>query len=364
MSAMEKTKVLHIVGALNLGGAETMIMNIFRNIDRSRFQFDFYLSGDSGGFYEEEVLQLGGRILNVGRRKKHPVKYCIELFKLIRKEKYDAIQIHATDAQDGLPAVVARLAGAKKVCLFSHNTSGQSMWRQKVMRVLFMWAVTEPQACSELAAQWMFGKHTGNAKVIPLPIDCELSAYDESVRLQERSKWKIKADEKVIGHIGRFQTQKNHTFLLDIFAEVLKLDQTYKLVLVGDGILRAEIDEKIDKLGLQNHVIQVGQISGASKLMSMFDLFLLPSLYEGFPTVLLEAQANGLPCVASSTITPTIAQTDLIRFLDLELPPEEWANCIVSLHERKNMAMYNQIIAEKYDIKKVSALFAEIYSER
>ena len=154
-----------------------------------------------------------------------------------------------------------------------------------------------------------------------------------------------------------FSTPKNHTFLLDIFAEVLKLDQTYKLVLVGDGILRAEIDEKIDKLGLQNHVIQVGQISGASKLMSMFDLFLLPSLYEGFPTVLLEAQANGLPCIASSTITPTIAQTDLIRFLDLELPPEKWANCIVSLHERKNMAMYNQIIAEKYDIKKVAELW-------
>lgn len=364
MSEMEKTKVLHIVGALNLGGAETMIMNIFRNIDRSRFQFDFYLSGDAGGFYEEEVLQLGGRILNVGRRKKHPVKYCTELFKLIRKEKYDAVQIHATDAQDGLPAVVARLAGGKKVCLFSHCTSGQSMWRQKIMRVLFMWAVTEPQACSELAAQWMFGKHAGKAKVLPLPIDCELSAYNEVVRLQERSKWNIKSDEKIIGHIGRFQLPKNHTFLLDIFAEVLKLDQTYKLVLVGDGILRAEIDEKIDKLRLQNHVVQVGQISGASKLMSMFDLFLLPSLYEGFPTVLLEAQANGLPCIASSTITPTIAQTDLIRFLDLELPPEEWANCIVSLHERKNMAMYNQIIAEKYDIKKVTALFAEIYSER
>ena len=361
---MEKTKVLHIVGALNLGGAETMIMNIFRNIDRSRFQFDFYLSGNSDGFYEEEVLRLGGRIINVGRRKKHPVKYCIELFKLVRKEKYDVIQIHATDAQDGLPAVVVRLAGAKKIYLFSHNTSGQSMWRQKIMRTLFMWAVTDPQACSELAAQWMFGKHAEKAKVIPLPIDCELSAYDETVRLQERSKWNIKSDEKIIGHIGRFQPQKNHTFLLDIFAKVLECDQTYKLVLVGDGNLRAEIDEKIEMLGLREHVIQVGQIPGASKLMSMFDLFLLPSLYEGFPTVLLEAQANGLPCIASSTITPTIAQTDLIQFLDLELSPEEWANCIVSFRERRNMAMYNQIIAERYDIRTVSALFAELYSER
>lgn len=358
-----RIKVLHVVGALNLGGAETMIMNIFRNIDRTRFQFDFYLSGNTGGFYEEEAKELGGRIVNVGRRKQHPFRYCIELFRLIRREKYDVIQIHATDAQDGLPAVVARIAGAKKVCLFSHCSSGQSIWRQKIMRKLFMWAVTHPQACSDFAARWMFGNRNNKVEIIPLPIDCERSKYNPQFRVAERKKWGVN-EQHVIGHIGRFEPPKNHDRLLDIFAEVVKKDTSYRLMLIGTGNLKSQIDTKIRELGLEQYVIQMGQVDGACIELSMFDVFLMPSLFEGFPTVLLEAQANGLPCIVSSAITPTIAQTDLIQFLDLELPPEEWANCIISLHKRENEEMYNRIIAERYDVKKVTALFAEIYSAR
>lgn len=359
-----RVKVLHIVGALNLGGAETMIMNIFRNIDRTRFQFDFYLSGNSGGFYEDEAKKLGGRIINVGRRKKHPVRYCVELFRLIRKEKYDAVQIHATDAQDGLPAVVARIAGARKVCLFSHSTSGQSQRRQRIMQKLFMWAVTEPQACSCLAAQWMFGRHTSKVQIIPLPVNTEESRYDESVRLNERAKLHIESDEKVIGHIGRFQSPKNHRFLLDVFAEVVKRDPRYKLVLIGDGNLRDEIDEKIKELGLEKSIIKVGEISGACKMMSMFDLFLLPSLYEGYPTVLLEAQANGLKSIVSSTITFTIALTDLVNFVDLKASPQVWAETILKCDfERVNTQLYNQTIAEKHGLKTVACVFEEIYDQ-
>lgn len=360
-----KIRVLHIVGALNLGGAETMIMNIFRNIDRTRFQFDFYLSGNTSGFYEDEARELGGRIINVGRRKKHPFRYCIELFRLIRKEKYDVIQIHATDAQDGLPAVVARIAGAKKVCLFSHCSSGQSLRRQKIMQKLFMWAVTEPQACSDLAAQWMFGSNASKAQIIPLPVNSEESRYDESVRLKERAKWHIKSGEKVIGHIGRFQPPKNHRFLLDIYSEVVKRDSQYKLVLIGDGNFRDEIDEKIIRLGLENFVIKMGQISGASKMMSMFDVFLLPSLYEGYPTVLLEAQANGLKSIVSSTITPTIALTDLVNFVDLSKTPQEWAERIMECDsQRVNTQMYNQTIAEKHGLTKVVKEFENIYRRK
>lgn len=359
-----RIKVLHIVGALNLGGAETMIMNIFRNIDRTRFQFDFYLSGNTGGFYEEEVVELGGRIINVGRRKKHPFRYCIELFRLIRREKYDVIQIHATDAQDGLPAVVARIAGAKKVCLFSHCSSGQSMCRQIIMRKIFMWAVTDPQACSDLAAKWMFGRKVEEAQIIPLPIDCDTSRYDESVRRKERAKYHIENNEIVVGHIGRFQTPKNHRFLLDIFSEVVKRDSRYKLVLIGDGNLRGEIDEKIKALGLENCVIEMGQISGASKMMSMFDVFLFPSLYEGYPTVLLEAQANGLKSIVSSTITPTIALTDLVDFIDLDKTPQEWAEDILACApKRVNMQLYYKVIADKHGLDKVAGVFEEIYTK-
>lgn len=358
----KRIKVLHIVGALNLGGAETMIMNIFRNIDRTKFQFDFYLSGNTGGFYEEEARKLGGRIINVGRRKKHPVRYCVELFRLIQKEKYDAIQIHATDAQDGLPAVVARIAGARKVCLFSHSTSGLSLQQQRIMQRLFMWAVTEPQACSNLAAQWMFGQHASKAQIVPLPVNTEESRYDESVRLIERAKLHIESDEVVIGHIGRFQLPKNHSFLLDVFSEVVKRDSRYKLVLIGDGNLRDEIDEKIKTLSLEKAVIKIGQISGASKMMSIFDLFLMPSLYEGYPTVLLEAQANGLKSIVSSTITSTIALTDLVEFVDLEKSPQEWAETILERDFRRvNTQLYNQTIAEKHGLKTVTSVFEEIY---
>ncbi len=357
-----KVEVLHVVGALNLGGAETMVMNVFRNIDRTKFQFDFFLSGNSGGFYEEEVHKLGGKIYNIGRRKKHPVKYCVALYKLIRKKKYDVVQIHATDAQDGLPAVVARLAGAKKVCMFSHNTSGQSELRQDMMRKIFMWAITDRQACSEQAARWMFGEKA-KANVIPLPIDCDISRYDDNVRINERKKLNIPDTVKVIGHIGRFQKQKNHIFLLDVFSKIVKRDANYRLVLIGDGVLREEIEKEIELLGLNDYVIKMGQILNASKMLSMFDLFLLPSLYEGFPTVILEAQSNGLKSIVSSTVTPSIAITDLVEFMDLKANLNEWADKIMGCNlKRTNTALYNSEIKKNYDLKKVTELFEQIYS--
>lgn len=358
---MEKTKVLHIVGSLNLGGAETMIMNIFRNIDRSGFRFDFYLSGNSGGFYEEEVLLLGGRIINVGRRKKHPVKYSIELFKLIRKEKYDVIQIHGTDAMDGLPAFISWLAGAKKICLFSHNTRGQSMRRQKIMRAMFMPFVTHPQACSDMAAEWMFGKRANKTKIIPLPINCDLCVYDQEFREKERLRLGL-TGKKVVGHIGRFQTQKNHEQLIDIFDELIKKDSGYRLILIGAGNLEESIRKKVKKLEIEEYVLFMGQVDKACRMLSIFDVFLLPSLYEGFPTVLLEAQANGLESVVSSTITPSIALTDLVHFVELDDSASHWADQLIKYTcERNDTEKFNMLIAKDYSAPSVAAKFSNIY---
>ena len=356
-----KTKVLNIVGALNMGGAETMAVNIFRNIDRSEFQFDFYLSGNEGGYYEQEVLRLGGRITNIGRRKKHPLKYCIKLFKLLRKEKYDVVQVHATGAMDGLPVLVSFLAGVKKRCLFSHNSAGQSVWRQKVMRAFFMRFVTHPQACSDIAADWMFGKRAKKAEIIPLPIDCDKCLYCKEFGDNEKKKLNL-CDYKIIGHIGRFQKQKNHKLLLSIFSELIKKDPHYRLVLIGTGHLKNEIDQQINELELQDYVIQMGQVDAACKYMSMFDVFILPSYYEGFPTVILEAQANGLNSVISSTITPSIAITDLVHFVDLDASVEEWVNCIISNTYRQDTRKYNEIIKKDYSLKSVAEKYERIYS--
>ena len=358
---MKAIHVLVLDTVMDRGGAETMIMNIFRNIDRSRFRFDFYLSGNSGGFYEEEVLLLGGRIINVGRRKKHPVKYSIELFKLIRKEKYDVIQIHATDAMDGLPAFISWLAGAKKICLFSHNTRGQSMRRQKIMRAMFMPFVTHPQACSDMAAEWMFGKRANKTKTIPLPINCDLCVYDQEFREKERLRLGL-TGKKVVGHIGRFQTQKNHEQLIDIFDELIKKDSGYRLVLIGAGNLEESIRKKVKKLEIEEYVLFMGQVDKACRMLSIFDVFLLPSLYEGFPTVLLEAQANGLESVVSSTITPSIALTDLVHFVKLDDSASHWADQLIEYTcERHDTEKFNMLIAKDYSAPSVAAKFSNIY---
>lgn len=358
---MKKIKVLHIVGALNMGGAETMVMNIFRNIDRDKFQFDFYLSGNTGGYYEPEVKQLGGRIYNVGRRKKNPVKYCVELFKLIRREKYDVIQVHGTDAMDGLPIFVSWLAGVKKRCLFSHSTNGQSMRRQKIMRALFMPFVTHPQACSDLAAEWMYGKKASRAQVIPLPINTDLCEYNVLARNKMRAELNI-ADKKVIGHIGRFQTPKNHELLIDIFYELYLKNPDYRLILIGIGNLEEKIRIKVSALGLEHAVLFLGQVDFACKFLSAFDIFLLPSLYEGFPTVLLEAQANGLPSIASGTITPSIAITDLVHFVGLDDSKQCWVECLEKyIGGRHDAENYNSVIANSYSAKSVSAKFSKLY---
>lgn len=357
-----KIKVLHIIGALNLGGAETMIVNIFKTIDRSKYQFDFYLCGNSNGYYENTVRALGGRIYNVGRRSKHPIKYCKELTKLIKKEKYDCIQIHATNSLDGIPAMVTKLGGAKKVCMFSHCTGGIDIRKQKVMRTMFNAFIDEKQACSELAAEWMYGKKASQASIIHLPIDCKICRYDENFAIAEKNKYGLR-NKKVLGHIGRFFPQKNHIRLLEIFAELLTLDDSWRLVLIGGGPLKQRAQETVRKWGIEDKVLFLGEFSPASPELSMFDVMILPSLYEGFPTVLLEAQANGLPCIASSAITNSIALTDLVSFVNLEDSNEEWARRINTVElKRVKTDDYNTVISRQYDIEKVTQEFMRIYS--
>lgn len=360
--SQEKIKVLNVIGALNMGGAETMAVNILRNIDKDRFQVDFYLSGNSQGFYEKEVLSLGSHIYNVGHRKKHPLKYCSELKKLIKKGQYDVVQIHATDAQDGLPAFVAKSAGVKKVCLFSHSTAGLSKRKQALLRKLFMSSVTHKQACSELAGKWMFGERKKTEfSVIPLPINCSLCKYDEEYRNNERKKYSLE-NTIVIGHIGRYVYPKNHEKLINIFAELAKRNDDYRLILIGGGINQKKIDDQIELLGLADKVIQLGQIPNASKEISMFDMMVMPSRYEGFPTVLLEGQANGVVCIGSSSITKDIAVTDLVSFVDLTESETVWADVIENrMAKRENPEKYNMLIAEEYDIKAVTKLFEQIY---
>lgn len=359
---MKKIKVLHVVGALNLGGAETMIMNIFRNIDREKFQFDFFLSGNDNGYYEEEVIKLGGKITNIGRRKLHPFKYCYELFRILRLEKYDVVQIHATDALDGLPALISKIAGVKKICLFSHSSNGKNYLIQSILSFLFMPCVTNKQACSDYAARWMFGNKAKECKIIPLPILCDECLYD----LETRNKFDLKYNTKdkiIIGHVGRMVTPKNHLRLLDIFYTFKKVEINSALVLIGTGPLEEQIKIKAKELDIFDDIIFLGQVDKAHNYMSVFDVFLFPSLYEGFPTVLLEAQANGLPCAVSDCVTNTIKVTDLVDFISLESDNEVWVKIIKEKRRNKDCFIYNNSVSKVYDAKHVANIYESIYKQ-
>lgn len=235
------------------------------------------------------------------------------------------------------------------------------MQSQKIMRAMFMPFVTHPQACSDMAAEWMFGKRANEAEIIPLPINCDLCVYDQEFREKERLRLGL-TDKKIVGHIGRFQTQKNHDQLIDIFAELMRKDPEYRLILIGVGDLEESIHKKVENLGIEEYVLFMGQVDKACRMLSIFDVFLLPSLYEGFPTVLLEAQANGLESVVSNTITPSIKLTNLVHFVDLDDSASYWADQLIEhTCERHDTEEFNTVIAKDYSAPNVAAKFSSIY---
>ena len=361
---MKKIKILQVIGALNYGGAETMILNIYENIDRSKFLFDFYLSGNSNGYYEKKFLDYGCKIYNVGRRKKAPLKYLSKLYFLLKKNHYDIVQVHGvSNSIDYLPLLVAKLAGVKKRYIFSHNSSGNNKFLHFFLRKILRHNATKMMSCSDLASTWMFGKNVNNVMIIPLPIKCELCLFNEKFSTEFRKKYKLENDI-VIGHIGRYQPQKNHLRLLKIFNELHKKCNKYKLILIGTGYLQNNINIYIHDNNLDDCVIQLGEVPNACEYLSVFDTVLFPSLFEGYPTVLLEAQANGVPVVASSSITKTIDISGLVSFVDLLKNDDVWIKKIMnSARDTKKSSEYNNIVKNVHGLKRVASIYEGIYGE-
>lgn len=211
----------------------------------------------------------------------------------------------------------------------------------------------------------MFGGTPGieGVKIVPLPVVCERYYYRESIYRNERERLGYK-NNLIFVHTGRFWKQKNHEFLIDIFAEICKKRSDAILFLLGDGELKDQIKNKVKELNLDEKVIFWGNVSDVGNKLIMSDAFLFPSLYEGFPTVVLEAQAAGLPCYISDTITSKIAETELVKQIALNQTAAEWSDFILSDMEinTSDRRTGNSIIAEKYDIKITKEIFVQLYT--
>jgi len=365
----EPIRVAEIVGKYIGGGVEAVVLNYFSFINKDKIQFDFICDSDSTDIPYEQIESMGGRIILIPPYQK-VFKYQKELKKVLKEGNYKIAHSHI-NTLSVFPLRAAKKAGVPIRIAHSHSTSNKKEWKKNLLK-----SVLKPfskvyankyMCCSELAGRWLFGNkeyEKGNVYLLNNAIDLDKYKYDERIRNSKRKELGIKPNTFVVGHIGRFVEQKNHRFLIDIFNEIHKKKKESILLLAGQGPLIDEMKEKVHTLGLDECVHFLGQRKDANELYQAFDLFLLPSLYEGLPVVGVEAQASGNLCYLSNDMTKETKVLDSTKFMSLENTAEEWANAILTdaksykKHDTKNeVSKYGFNIAE--EAKKLEDYYLE-----
>ncbi|MBL6008246.1 glycosyltransferase family 1 protein [Bacillus halotolerans] len=333
-------RVLHVLSGMNRGGAETMVMNLYRKMDRSKVQFDFLTYRNDPCAYDEEILSLGGRLFYVPSiGQSNPLTFVKNIRNTIKENgPFSAVHAH-TDFQTGFIALAARLAGVQVRVCHSHNTSWKTgfNWKDRlqlmVFRRLILAYATELCACGEDAGRFLFGRSNMERKrvhLLPNGIDLDLFSPAGQAADDEKKARGIASDRLIIGHVARFHEVKNHAFLLKLAVHLKKRGVRFQMVLAGDGPLREQMEEEARRLNLLSDVLFLGTEEHIHELMRTFDVFVMPSLYEGLPVVLVEAQASGLPCIISDTITEKVdTGLGLVKRVSLSKPMDIWAETIV-----------------------------------
>lgn len=356
-------KMVHIVGNLAPGGMGSFLMNLYRNIDREKVQFDFIVMGEKKQNYHKEAQELGATIYKVTGLSKNPVKYFLEIRNIIRKNRYDIVFRHTDVATIAIDLLAARMGGAKRRIPHSHSTDSKHVAVHKLMRPMLVASATDYFACSKPAAKWMYGSRIAENKqyhLVKNGIDLERYVFDPDKRNAKRKELGLADENLVIGHVGNFVYAKNHLFLLEIFAEVLKQNPSARLLLAGDGELRSEIEQKIEELDIKEQVRLLGLRNDIADLLQAMDVYLFPSVYEGLPIALVEAQASGLPCVISDTIAPESKMTEHIEAYSLKMPIEEWAQKVIEKSKRERKDSTEILRKAGYDIKDTARFYENL----
>lgn len=328
MSQTEKSKkpviVAQIMGKWIGGGVESVIMNYYRHLDHTKVQFDFICDEDSTRIPYDEIKKLGGRVFLVPKYQKLP-QYLEALEDLFCKNQYRIVHSNV-NTLSVFPLYAAKKAGVPVRISHSHSTSNPKEWKRNIikniLRPFSKKYATDYFACSELAGRYLFGDKAfdqGKVKIIHNAIDLDKFKFDPNARKKLREELGIDEKTTVIGHVGRFVKQKNHDFLIDVFKEYHTENPDSKLLLIGTGPLEEKTKAKVEKLNLSDPVIFLGQREDTNKLYSVMDVFCLPSLYEGLGMVLIEAQMNGLPCLASDEVPREAKITENIDFIIFDI---------------------------------------------
>lgn len=349
-------RVLHVLNSLSSGGAESFIMNVYRNIDKSKVQFDFLLRSNQNNLYIEEVERLGGKVYILPDFPRHILKNYKELKEFFTlHEEYKIMHVHANSLLYIKPLKVAMDNKVPVRIIHSHNTRSRNnlfygalhAWNKRKINKI----ATHLFACSEDAGKWMFGEN--KFKVIHNAVDLENFTYNLQDRANIRKEFGIE-NKYVIGHVGRFAKQKNPIFLLEIFKAIKELNSDAVLLLVGTGEMEQAIKKKASQLGVMEDIIFAGVRTDIPQIMSAMDVFLFPSLYEGLAIALIEAQASGLNCVTSEKVVPSkVNVTGLVKYIPLDQSAAEWAASVLKSSGRSPQGkdMKKTLKNAGYDIK-------------
>lgn len=357
-------KILQVNYKMDIGGIENFLMNIYRNIDREKYEFIFLTYHKKKFDFEDEIYQLGGKIIKISDPNKVSItNHLKELYKVIKSENVDVVHCH-TYFDSAYVMLIAKIAKVKVRIVHSHTafalTEKSKLKHLKwfISRTLINMFSTKKIACSKEAGIALY--KNSEFSIIPNGIDLEKFYFNEKDRREYRRKFGFKDDELIIGHIGRFSTPKNHKFLLEIFDNYTKMNENSKLILIGDGPLFTEIKDLIDQKNLNQKVILLGNRQDVNKVINALDIIVFPSIYEGFPVTLVETQANGLRAIISSNISKEVSLTECIKFLSLDKGAEIWAREIDNL-DKSRLDTKKQLEKSDFSINSTIKKLTRIY---
>lgn len=333
---MNPIEIAFVVGKMKGGGVEATTLSYLKNLDASKIHITFIIDEDSTLIPKDTILQYGGDI-EIIPPYQHQIRYQRALSDLFRRRHFDIVHAHIS-TMSVFPLFAAVRAGIPVRIVHAHSTAGKGEWKKNILKYLLRpfskVFATQLCACSEFAGIWMYGKKT-KFFVMPNAIDFCAEEYRFNAKVRNEIRKELNLEGSVVfGHVGRFIPQKNHQFLIDIFAQIKERMPNARLLLVGSGELMEQIRQKVSDAGLRDAVIFAGQRNDVAALYQAMDALLLPSCYEGKPLVAIEAQYAGLPVIVSDCITKEIVVAEgLVQFLPLSTKPSAWADLAVKTHQ-------------------------------
>lgn len=309
-------------------GITNVIFNFLSKMDSRGIQIDLISINNPEGKYRDIIEQKGGTLFILERKSKRIIHYLISLKRIIRSRGYDVVHIHGNSHTLVLELLAAKLGGCKVRIAHAHNTTCNSIMIHRVLTPFFNMLCTNKLACGIEAGIWMFGSNS--FKVLNNGVDLEAFSFNEVFRNEIRRKYGLNKT-KVIGHVGAFTPVKNQSFIIDLLYELTQKDDSFSLMLIGEGPLMKDLENKVIEKGLIDKVIFTGGVHNVNEFLNAIDIIVMPSLYEGLPLTLIEQQANGLQCFIADTITKEVDKTGNVEFISLGASKDIWVNKIVSV---------------------------------